>query len=202
MDELRRKIEELESRLERLEKKKTKRKPAEEVGESPVARVRDTFLRSFRTVFGHDYAGWGAKENGLITGWLKSIPLDKALMYAQVYPHWKDRVVIQAGHPLHMLTSRYIQLDAHINRYPDVVRALIEARARENIEIGDQVKDHEVRIHADRQKNTNPRLGYGLQDAVQDNTNPPLLGSHSEPSGRQVLSEPGKNLLNGGSEKT
>jgi hypothetical protein len=185
-DELIGKVKELEERLAKLEAKKTRSGRAKGAvaseTKSPGAQVRDAFLGSFRTVFGHDYPGWGARENGMAGQWLKSVPLERALEYALIYPHWKDYAVFKAGHPFSLLVQRYVQLDAHMKRYPEIVNGLIGIKARENVEINDKVKDHESRIYADIQAKPNPLIGGGTQDQIPLTTNGPVLGTCGEPS--------------------
>lgn len=166
-DELRREINELEARITALEGKKTRNRKVVESEPSSVAVVREAFLRSFRNTFGHDYAGWGAKENSLAKNWLKSVPLERALEYVAIYPKWKDKMIIRNGHPFHLLTGHYVRLDAHMRRYPKLVADLIASMARENVEVNAKVKDYESRAFADIQKEQDSRDGLGFQNPVQ-----------------------------------
>lgn len=185
-DELIGKVAELEERIARLEgpkaKSRTRRPGTLADGPTPVGQIRDAFLGSFRNKFGHDYAGWGARENGMASTWLKSVSLEAALNYTKIYPHWKEQMVTRAGHPFALLVQRYVQLDAHMQRYPDYVRDVIESKARDNVTINDKVKDHEIRLHADAgQAQSNPLIGGGSQGQIQNVTNPAISGQHSEP---------------------
>lgn len=175
-------INELQERVTALEATKKKYRKVGEGEPSGVAMVRETFLRSFSRVFDHAYAGWGAKENALAKSWLTSVPLEKALEYATIYPQWKDKAIVRAGHPFSLLIARYVQLDAHMKRHPKIVADLIAAIARERVEIDSKVGDYESRVWADIQAKRNPLISGGVQDALQNDSEQPVLGTRDEPT--------------------
>lgn len=178
MEQILKRLEEVEKRLAKLEKKRsTKAQPSE------VAEIRGVFLSEYEKRFKHPYVGWGAKENGMAAQWLKSVPFEKALLYAKIYPHWKEKRAIAAGHPFYLLVQNYVQLEAHIRRHKALVDDIIDARARENVEIGSKVKDQEVIHYGNQHKaGSNQSLIDHMQDEIQTHAEPKLLGPRSEPT--------------------
>lgn len=186
---LKARISEIESRVPK-KKKSTKDEPSE------VALIRRAFLESFEKTFGHPYVGLGAKENGMIKTWLKSVPFERALEMSMVYPKWKEKHVVRSGHPFGLLIAKHVELDAHMCRYPQLVQDIIKSRARETVEIIEKSKDFEVKIHAELQnrgpENLRIETGCNLELNQPGEANVPLgteyevSGERAEPAGSQV----------------
>lgn len=182
MEQILKRLLEIEKRLEKLEKKRTKKEHP-----SAVSEIKGVFLNEYEKKFKHSYPGWGAKENGMAAQWLKSVPLEAALLYAKVYPHWKERRCINAGHPFYLLVQNYVQLEAHIKRHRSLVDDIVNAKARENVEINDRVKDAEVLAHGQRYKNAdNQLLADSMQEQIQAPTEPTVPGTSSKALKRTV----------------
>ena len=139
------KLDEIEKRLEKLEGKKKPKDPG-------VSTIRDTFLQSFKDQFGHEYPGWGAKENGMAKNWLKSVSMDQALLFVRAYVRWKDKFIIQKGHPFGLLVANYVQLDANIKRYPQIMAEIAKASTRDKAMMESISKEEEIRVNVQSRK--------------------------------------------------
>jgi hypothetical protein len=84
--------------------------PTPKRGESHTAKIRDCFLEEYKKKFKHDYLNWGAKENGQIKNWLRSIALEKALELIPLFMRWNDPYVVKAGHPVGLLVTQHVRL--------------------------------------------------------------------------------------------
>jgi hypothetical protein len=106
-----------------------------EVGPTPIGQIRDAFLESYQKEFGHEYAGWGAKENGQTANWLKSVSLEKALDLCRIYPAWNDPKITSLGHPYGLLITDYVRLDAWSRSPERRISKLAQGRAAERVDI-------------------------------------------------------------------
>lgn len=163
----------LQLRIEKLEGKKKKAKEP-----SGVSAVRDAFLKSYKLAHKDEYPGWGLPENVQVARWLKSIPIEKALVYAKIYPFWQtNAVVVRAGHPLYMLIRNVVELDAHLKRYPEHVRKIVESRALTNVATKDLQKEAEVKAYGSQiESRSNPAIGNGGIEQIQNEDRKSLPG--------------------------
>jgi len=138
-------------------KPKAKPKPKKDSPPSSVARVREAFLNSYKSTFGKEYPGWGAPEYGKATQWLKSIPLEKALEYCALYPHWNDPWVTKCGHTFGILVSKYVQLDAWVSRAPQILEKMALGRATERAHLTKLERSAEIKAHDAIRGKSDPR---------------------------------------------
>jgi len=93
---------------------------------SDVSIVGKVFRESYKSSYGKEYPGWGAKENGQIKQWLKSISFEQAQRLAKAYPYWNDPFISKRGHPLGLLITNYVGLSTHIEK-PNAIFEKISA---------------------------------------------------------------------------
>lgn len=96
---------------------------------SPISLISRTFKESYLKAYGKEYPGWGAKENGQIRQWLRSISKDQALVLAAAYPFWNDPFVSKRGHPFGLLITNYVALSSHLEK-PNAVFQKISSGKR------------------------------------------------------------------------
>jgi hypothetical protein len=158
-----------------------------------IPKVRDSFLEAYRKEFKRDYPGWGAKENGMVAKWLKSISLEEACRLARLYPMWNDPWVTKQGHPLGILVAQYVQVAAWASGSKQLIQKIAAGRAAENVDLKRAVEFEESkrglehRIKQSRGADTS-RLGVQqrkLQIAAEIDL-PPEPGN---PFGEQVFEE-------------
>lgn len=116
----------IELRTKNLELKNIEKKKKEEDSKitnfapdqlaSPISLISRTFKESYLKAYGKEYPGWGAKENGQIRQWLRSISKDQALVLAAAYPFWNDPFVSKRGHPFGLLITNYVALSSHLEK--------------------------------------------------------------------------------------
>ena len=174
IEEMREQIKALSERLAVLEdggqgkKKRISRSSKQEP--SSVSKIRDAFLGSFLKAHGHEYPGWGARENGQAANWLRSIPVDKAVAYAAVFPHWKNKRMVTRGHTFSDLITNYVELDAHMNRHKKIVSDIAGAAVMEKFLITNAIEQQEVVEHAKRAANPDhlpTSIGYDHKVQIQ-----------------------------------
>lgn len=157
----------LEEWRERTESKLAKKKK-NDLPDSGVSQIRKTFIEGYKQKFGHVYH-WGVKENSLATGWIKSVPAERALWLVKWYLAWTDPWVTKQGHPFHLLVSQTVKLEAVLNRggryFKDVVDSNVSQRR-----IEDQL---EVMNHVDRRakENGSSKVGFDSKGIIQDESN-------------------------------
>jgi len=157
IEEMREQIKALSERLAVLEAggpvKKKRISPSSKQEPSSVSKIRDAFLGSFLKAHGHEYPGWGARENGQAANWLRSIQVEKAVAYATVFPHWKNKRMVTRGHTFSDLIVNYVELDAHMNRHMKIVSDIAGAAVMEKFLITNAIEQQEVVEHAKRAAN-------------------------------------------------
>lgn len=129
---------------------------------TPVAQIRDEFLKSYQNEFGKEYVGWGKTQNGQASRWLGSVSLEKALEFCRIYPKWNDAWVSRNGHPFGVLVSQYVQLDAWVNRPDSIIKKMAKGR----------VAEREHKIQTERYENLEEMKSYernnrGLQERLR-----------------------------------
>ncbi len=174
IEELRAQVKDLTARIEKLEGKKKKR---ELPGTSPVSQIRDTFLTSFKAAHGHDYPTWGARENAQAGQLLKGMELSRALMYAKIFPFWKEPAVTALGHPFGHLILRLVQLDAYLHRHEKLITDRVESRLTEKRLIQDKQQEREVINAAATATGSNSQIGFSHGVQVQVEGGDKLLGA-------------------------
>ena len=137
MRELEERLAALEKRVTELETKNpTKRRISRSKGEpTDAAKIRTQFLACYRKFYGRDYPGWGVKENALATSWLKSCPLDKALVLCEFFPKWRDPYAVRRAHAFPELTKRWIEFDAWVQDSEGHAFRIAEARVTEKLSL-------------------------------------------------------------------
>lgn len=102
--------------------------PAQSAGHaSPTSKVRKAFQESYKQVYGYELH-WGARENGQISNWLKSVPFDDALQIAKLYPHWKDPFIVDKAHPLGLMTTNTSKIMSYIKNPTEHVLRVLNAK--------------------------------------------------------------------------
>ena len=107
--------------------------------------VKNEFLESYKREFGHDYPGWGAKENSQASSWLRSVPIAKAIDLCRLYPKWNDPWVTKQGHPFGILITQYVQLDAWAMSSEKRIQKIAEGKAMENITVKRAIEREETK---------------------------------------------------------
>lgn len=121
---------------------------------SPIAEVGQAFKTAYEKKFKQPYPAWGAKENGMIKNWLKSVSLEHALKLCSIYPLWTDPFIVNQGHTLNLLVTQHIKL------WTDYTRAHEKTQAIENHkESKQEIKDHVLLARTlERHSSKNQRL--------------------------------------------
>lgn len=139
--------EEEKEKEEEQEKRKNVRKTKQAAPEvpTPVTEIRDAFLESYRNEFGREYPGWGAVENSKVTAWLKSVSLENAKRLCGLYPKWNDPWVTKVGHPLGVLITQYVQLDAWARGSKQLIAKIASGKAAERVDLNRAVEAEEMK---------------------------------------------------------
>jgi len=107
--------------------------------------VKNEFLESYKKEFGHDYPGWGAKENSQASSWLRSVPIAKAIDLCRLYPKWNDPWVTKQGHPFGILITQYVQLDAWAMSSEKRIQKIAQGKAMENVTVKRAIQREETK---------------------------------------------------------
>jgi len=162
---------------------------------SPVSEIRESFLQSYKQEFKREYAGWGAKENGMVAKWLKSVSLENAKRLCALYPKWNDPWVTKQGHPLGILMSQYVQLDAWAQSTPQLIKKIAAGKAAENVDLKRAVDFEEMKRglkHTATRQQTieNPSSIGRLQKSIPLPTAQRILGERGDPFGAEIFDLP------------
>ena len=190
-EELIERIKLLEARVEKLEGKK---KPAK--GTTSVGQIREIFLKAYAVQFKHEYTGWGAKENGLASNWLKSVSFDKACWLIKWYMVWHDQYVTREGHPFHLLTMQSVKLESQLQRGGKYFEQVAASQVAHKENIGREATKQEVMVHAQRSRTKdNLRVGFGGVGELQEPARQGVLGESTGTDRREVRHGDGKEGL-------
>jgi hypothetical protein len=137
--------------------------------QSSVSKIREQFLACYKKTYGRDYPGWGAKENKQAENWLKSCPLEKALVLCRFWPEWKDVHATKAAHPFGMLVSRWIALDAWVQDANAQSYRIACAKVAEKLAIAKAEEIFSVRTYAEQAKRNN-QISDEYRGQIQDST--------------------------------
>jgi len=162
---------------------------------SPVSEIRESFLQNYRKEFQREYAGWGAKENGMVSKWLKSVSLENAKRLCELYPKWNDPWVTKQGHPLGILMAQYVQLDAWAQSTPQLIKKIAAGKAAENVDLKRAVDFEEMKRglkHSATRQQTieNPSPIGRLQKSIPLPTAQRILGERGDPFGAEIFDPP------------
>ena len=162
---------------------------------SHVSQVKKAFLESYKKEFKRDYPGWGAKENGMASKWLKSVSLDDAKRLCDLYPKWNDPWVTKQGHPLGILMAQYVQLDAWAQSTPQLIKKIAAGKAAENVDLKRAVDFEEMKRglkHTATRQQTieNPSSIGRLQKPIPLPTTQRILGERGDPFGAEIFDPP------------
>jgi hypothetical protein len=97
----------LDLALSNKQKKKELAKIPKTEGPTLVTQLGQAFKKSYEEHFKHPYLGWGAKENGMLKHWLKSLSFEQAMWCVKKYPGWTNPQAIRSGHTLQFLIRNY-----------------------------------------------------------------------------------------------
>jgi hypothetical protein len=162
---------------------------------TPVSEVRDSFLESYKQEFKRDYAGWGAKENGMVSKWLKSVSLESAKRLCELYPKWNDPWVTKQGHPLGILMAQYVQLDAWAQNPKQLISKIAAGKAAENVDLKRAVDFEEMKRglkHTATKQQAIEDLSATrrVQKPIQITATKGILGERRDPFGAEVFDPP------------
>lgn len=137
-------------------------------------------MEAYRKEFGKEYPGWGAKENGQASGWLKSVSLERALGYCRAYPIWNEPQISRLGHPFGLLIAKYVQLDAWLHHPDQIADKMASGRAYEKVLVTADQNLKEMIEYADRDERKR-KSRMGLQAGTSAGKKHSLRGNqHSE----------------------
>lgn len=111
-----------------------------------VSEIGKTFKEAYKKAYGKEYPAWGAKENSQIKKWLASVGYDRALKLAEAYPFWNDPFVSKRGHPLWLLITNYVALDAHIEKPNAVFKKISDGKKFETEQLEKAQNDFKKKI--------------------------------------------------------
>lgn len=182
-------VEELEGEVHELKAKKRKPRSKKDstggTGKTATAEVRAAFLEAYEKQFGHSYPCWGARENGLCSNWLKSIPLEKALDLVLVYMNFKDPFVVKSGHPFYLLVQKTVEIEAATKRYPQIWETIAKFKAQLNTYTKQIQDSEEVAIHAriEAGHSSSPSLGHEGQKQISGRAQERISGGDHKLTG-------------------
>lgn len=119
---------------------------------SPATQIRRAYFEAFEREFGTKPIGWGARENGQATQWVKSIPLQDALRLTALYPSWDDPYVSRAGHPFNLLIAKWASLDAWSTRADKLIDKVARGQAMEQIAVRRRGEEKELDFELNRRR--------------------------------------------------
>jgi hypothetical protein len=167
MEDIWKKIKELEERCDKLERELAKKKQSK-LSPSGVSEIKKAFCDGYKAKFGHEYS-WGARENGQAAQFLRTYAKDRAIWLIQWFIRWQDPFITKQGHPFGLLVSNVVKLEAVLSRGGRYYQAVVESRMRDE-KIQD---DLEVMTNVNRrsEENGNSKIGFDSLRQLQDEAN-------------------------------
>jgi len=182
-------IQELKDQIALLQQelKKITRKPKKEVDPSNLT-VREAFTMSYARRFGHDYPQWGVKENACIKNLVGSVGVRKAVWLIDWYMVWTDPFIVQAGHPLGLLVSSVVKMEAQLRRGGRYFDEVAASRVMKRLELEDREMEMEITAHGERKSRqaNGGKIGFGINGKLPKPHEDKLLVERSGPLTAEV----------------
>lgn len=163
-------------------------------GAAPVAELRDAFLEAYRKEFKRDYPGWGAKENGMASKWLKSVSLENAKRLAALFPKWNDPWVTKQGHPLGILVAQYVQLDAWAQSSKHLIQKIAAGKAAESVDLKRAIDFEEnkrgLNYTIQQQERESLADSREFQEQLPFRSSKGIPSIHGDPFGQEIFDAP------------
>jgi len=125
--------------------------------------LRQAFVDGYINTFGHEYPCWGAKENAQIRALLNGVGLDKGMWLVDWYFKWTDPYIVQAGHPLGLLTPNIVKMEAQLRRKGRYFEQVATSRATKRVMLEGIERDKGVEIHGELKARQRGNISIGFR---------------------------------------